>query len=334
MAASISIPSGEYITNLTLSVTPVATGSVLDLSRFPNLTRFVAPNIGATTLGGYGSLPHMINFGVFSNAITGDMRTVLTGIENQTGLQTVNLNNNRMSGAIPNFANNVHLTNFACSFNPLSGSRLPDLTPNTVLRDFEATNCGLTGTIPSFANGTLIRRYACSTNRLTGTLPSLAPVTGLSGFFCAVNSLSGQIPDLSSCPLLVDSHFHINQFTGEIPNLSSNTILRNAQFQSNQLTGSIPDLGSNTTLDIFYCDNNRLTGFNGSVTSGLRTFLAHNNLLAVSAVDNIIAAVVNAGRLTGTLNIGGAGNAALSAAGRTNSGILRTAPRNWTVTAN
>ena len=106
----------------------------------------------------------------------------------------------------------------------------------------------------------------------------------------------------------------------------------------NQLTGSIPSLSANTALVVFYCNNNQLTnvaaGF--AVPASLGNFRAETNNLPQTAVDTILAAFVAAGRTsasgTVTLNLGGAGNAAPSAAGLTDKATLQS--RGWTVTTN
>ena len=126
-----------------------------------------------------------------------------------------------------------------------------------------------------------------------------------------------------------------NQLTGSIPSLSANTALTQFYCYSNLLTGSIPSLSANTALNTFYCYSNQITGFSGgTVSNTLGDFRAQNNLLTQSAVDAILAAFDAAGRNSGTrtLNLGGTGNAAPSAAGLVSKSNL--VAKGWTVTTN
>jgi hypothetical protein len=113
------------------------------------------------------------------------------------------------------------------------------------------------------------------------------------------------------------------------------TNLADFRCQGNFLTGSIPSLSANNFLQNFFCNNNQLDSFQGgTVSSLLGTFLAQNNLLSSSAVNNILAAFVAANKTTGTctLNLGGTGNAAPTGQGITDKATL--VSRGWTVTTN
>lgn len=128
---------------------------------------------------------------------------------------------------------------------------------------------------------------------------------------------------------------HVNQLTGSIPSLTTNTALKEFTCYNNQLTGSIPNLTNNTALQVFHCHTNQLTGWDGgTVPATLGEFRAQNNLLPQSVVDGLLAAFVAAGKAAGTrvLYLGGAGNAAPSAAGLADKAILQS--RGWIVTTN
>ena len=173
---------------------------------------------------------------------------------------------------------------------------------------------------------------------LTSPFTMLVPKAVLSDnqmtmFYCYNNQLTGSIPTLSANTALTQFYCYNNQLTGSIPTLSANTALTQFYCNSNQLTGSIPSLSANTALTVFYCYNNQLTGWSGgTVSATLGEFQAQNNLLTQAAVDAILAAFVAAGRTTGTLNLGGTGNAAPSAAGLADKTTLQS--RGWTVTTN
>ena len=214
------------------------------------------------------------------------------------------------------------------------------LVPKAVLSDGQMTQfwCHsnqLTGSIPSLSANTALTHFGCHHNQLTGSIPSLSANTALTQFYCNNNQLTGSIPSLSANTALTQFGCHNNQLTGSIPSLSANTALTLFWCHANQLTGSIPSLSANTALTQFWCHVNQLTGWSGgTVSATLGDFQAQNNLLTQAAVDAILAAFVAAGRTTGTrvLNLGGAGNAAPSAAGLADRATLQS--RGWTVTTN
>ena len=228
-----------------------------------------------------------------------------------SGMTLFAINNNQLTGSIPDLSANVALTSVLCQNNQLTGS-IPDLSANVALVSFNCTNNQLTGSIPSLSANTALATAAFPTNQLTGSIPSLSTNTALTSFTCQTN-----------------------QLTGSIPSLSANTALTTFSCRDNQLTGSIPSLSANTALTLFSCYGNQLTGWSGgTVSATLGDFQAQNNLLTQAAVDAILAAFVAAGRASGTrvLNLGGTGNAAPSAAGLADKATLQS--RGWTVTTN
>ena len=109
-------------------------------------------------------------------------------------------------------------------------------------------------------------------------------------------------------------------------------------FQQNNTTGYVPDISGMGSLTTLNCSINQLTGAAAgfSVGSALGNVNMSANQLTQTAVDTILAAFVAAGRTsasgTVTLNLGGAGNSAPSAAGLTDKSTLQS--RGWTVVTN
>lgn len=186
-----------------------------------------------------------------------------------------------------------------------------------------------------FGNNTELSYFNYYANQFTGSIPDLDSNASLTIFSCIQNRLTGSIPDLSNNKALTNFYCYLNRLTGSIPDLSSNTELRYFYCYTNQLTGSIPDLSSNKALTNFHCYANQLTGWmGGSVSNTLGTFRADNNALTQSAVDGLLVAFDEAGRVTSTrvLNLGGGTNSTPSATGKEAADNLRA--KGWTVTLN
>ncbi|EOD23090.1 hypothetical protein EMIHUDRAFT_195665 [Emiliania huxleyi CCMP1516] len=107
-------------------------------------------------------------------------------------LQTLDLNNNRMSGTIP-----------------------PRLNLLAQLRRLDLYNNRLSGTIPSFTEGSDLAYLSVGANSLSGSLPpSIGSLTGLETLDVSKNSLSGALPsELGDLALLTSAHFRRNGFS-------------------------------------------------------------------------------------------------------------------------
>ncbi len=97
--------------------------------------------------------------------------------------------------------------------------------------------------------------------------------------------------------------------------------------QNNSLT--VLDVSSLTAIKKIYCQGNSIASLDVPLSAVLDTFLCLNNGMSQAAVDNILAGLVATGASNGNADLSGT-NAAPSAAGLTNKGLLETA--GWTVT--
>jgi hypothetical protein len=208
---------------------------------------------------------------------------------------------------------------------------MPSLSANTKLEDFRLSgNSSLSGSIPSLSNNTSLVRFKSNFNNLTGGIPSLSNNTNLYAFESFNNNLTGSIPSLSNNTNLYAFTVNNNTLSGSIPSLSNNTNLYAFTVNNNNLSGSIPDLSTNTALTKFHCQNNNLVSSNiSAVSSTLTNFSAAGNTLSESAINDILAAFAAAGHSNGFLNLGGAGNAAPTGQGITDTETLRS--NGWTV---
>jgi len=209
-----------------------------------------------------------------------------------------------------------NLQEFRCNQNDITA--ISGYENNANLIHIEFFQNKVTGVIPPLSGLSNLVIFACYANELTGSIPSLSGLSKLRNFQCGGQTgtikLTGPIPSLNGLNFIFFT-CNNNQLTGSIPSLSDSTLLQVFRCQSNQLTGPIPNLNGLNNLRAFSCQTNQLTGFDGgSVSNSLEDFQAQNNQLTSTAVNDILAAFVAAGRTSanGTciLNLGGTGNAA------------------------
>ena len=145
--------------------------------------------------------------------------------------------------------------------------------------------------------------------------------------YSKASSQAGETVDISAQGLTAPAHMRWPI------DVTKDATLREFYYHNNQLTGSIPSLSANTTLLHFYCQSNKLTGWaGGTVSNTIFGFRAESNALSETAVNGLLVAFDTAGRASGTLNLGGGTNAALTGAGATAKASLTA--KGWAVTTN
>ncbi len=204
------------------------------------------------------------------------------GLSALTGLKTISLEENELTGSIPDLSALTNLQTLNLHLNELTGS-IPDLSALTNLQTLNLRSNELTGSIPDLSALTNLQTLNLRSNELTGSIPDLSALTNLQTLDLRSNELTGSIPDLSALTNLQTLNLHSNELTGSIPNLSSNTNLtavvlgRNGlggmidashfpaslgflYLYGNGLTGAIPDLSALTNLQLLWLHANELTG--------------------------------------------------------------------------
>ncbi len=198
---------------------------------------------------------HVTGLYLENNGLSGPIPdlTALTSLEN------LNLGINRLSGQVPDLSRLSGLVTLALHDNQLTGG-VPDLESLGDLRGVYLDNNELTGAIPDLSALTGLAALHLSGNQLTGQIPELRALAELQTLDLGSNQLTGPVPELCSLARLTRVYLDNNQLTGTVPELCDLSQLRVLFLSNNLLTGPIPDLSALTSLEVLYLSNNGLTG--------------------------------------------------------------------------
>jgi len=119
----------------------------------------------------------------------------------------------------------AHVTRIALNDNQLSG-QIPDLGDLTELVSFDVSGNRLFGAIPTLAGAQKLATFDVGHNQLSGPLPALNQLPSLKVFVAADNRLSGSVPDLQDLVSLIAFDIGHNQLTGHAPAPPSSNSLR------------------------------------------------------------------------------------------------------------
>lgn len=239
----------------------------------------LAGDISALDLSGLSSLTTLR---LYSNTLLG---TLPTAAQLPSGISTLDLGNNQLTGGIPDYSAQAALINLSVGGNQLSGS-LPTAAqlPAGIIQLLAYSN-QLTGSIPDYHTLTSLRDIYLYLNQLSGSLPTAgqlpaglgyldvfgnqlsgavpdySALTSLTGFRGNNNMLSGSLPSAAQLPPGIQSLWlSINQLTGNIPDYSTLTALNDLNLSYNQLSGSLPTVAQlPPNLMWLYLQNNQLT---------------------------------------------------------------------------
>ncbi len=228
-----------------------------------------------------GTPARVTELSLLSQSLTGSLPTALNSL---TGLRSLDLSGNQLTGSIPDLSALTSLTHLLLSRNQLTGS-IPDLSALTSLTHLLLSRNQLTGSIPALSALTSLAELDLHNNDLTGAIPDLSALTSLAYLHLSANQLTGSIPDLSALTSLTHLLLSRNQLTGSIPALSALTSLTELYLADNQLTGSIPALSALTSLTDLNLGDNQLTG----------------SIPALSALTSLAYLHLSANQLTGSI---------------------------------
>jgi len=146
----------------------------------------------------------------------------------------ISLNDNHLSGSIPNFTNLPELIWLNLSFNQLISGSVPNLNlPNLIILNLSFNQ--LSGSIPNFINLPKLSSLSLNSNQLSGSIPNFINLPNLIGLHLNSNQLSGIIPNFINLPNLIGLSLDRNQLSGSIPNFTTFNLANfsNAYFNNN-----------------------------------------------------------------------------------------------------
>ena len=191
------------------------------------------------------------------------------------------LEENHISGPLPDFSNMDTLENLNLRGNALTGS-IPDFSHMPTLKFLDLSGNNLTGTVPNFFFCPELRALELWSNQLVSPLPNLNHLQSLNDLSLGNNNFEepfpslnlpqlinldltqnrffGPLPNIFGLPWLSDLSIASNNFTGPIPNFSFLPRLRSFTAFSNQFTGPIPNFSNTPLLGALWLSSNNFSG--------------------------------------------------------------------------
>uniref|UniRef100_A0ACD5UHW6 Uncharacterized protein n=1 Tax=Avena sativa TaxID=4498 RepID=A0ACD5UHW6_AVESA len=176
------------------------------------------------------------------NHFSGAIAPSLSGC---TGLQTLNLSYNALSGAIPELVG-AGLEVLDVSSNRLTGAIPRSLAACSSLRVLVVSSNNVSGSIPeSLSSCRALRLLDLANNNISGAIPAavLGNLTSLETLLLSNNFISGPLPStISACNNLRVAELSSNKITGALPAelCTPGAALEELRMPDNLLTGSIP----------------------------------------------------------------------------------------------
>ncbi|RAL44164.1 hypothetical protein DM860_016410 [Cuscuta australis] len=189
-----------------------------------------------------------------NNSFTGE---ISLNFSNFPDITYLDLSRNRFSGGIPmDLPAASKLKHFNVSYNPELGGIIPEKTWQMLsLKNFSASNCGISGNVPPFQGCKSVSIIDLSVNGLSGAVSeSDSHCKDLARVNLSFNHLTGRIPAwLVGLPAVKVVDLSHNRFNGPIPSefetASETLALLNVSF--NDVSGSIPEKFSAMDAGLF-----------------------------------------------------------------------------------
>lgn len=306
------------------------TGNIPTINNLTTLKRYICDtNLHTGGIPNLTGLTNLTHFYAFRNNLNGNISSLsgLTALQEFRCYENLYVSNQYSSpgrglgGGIPSLAGLSQLKVFQCYRNALTGE-IPSLAGLTQLQEFTCYDNLLSDQIPPFSGvsgqiNVSLTNYQCHDNNLTGPIP--ATITNLPAiqiFNCGGNDLTGAIPSTLPNSLTLFA-CDKNKLSSTIPSsLPSNIVLfacdNNRAIPAESITGvngPIPNLTGLTKLETFRCNDTEVNDYSGTTAmpGTLGKFHAFNTNLTEAAIDKILKAFVDGGRVSGDrfINLGG-----------------------------
>ncbi len=202
--------------------------------------------------------------------------TLPTSITNLTGMNTLWLRSNQLTGSVPNLSTMTWLTSIYLDGNNLNWA-LPAL-PTTAINIYLSSN-KFTGTIPvSYCTLTAPNQLYLGNNLLNGNLPGCLETINVMYLWFEGNQFTGYLPQFGlGNPRMLVLSANDNQFSGPVPSsIWVLTWLLWVYLQNNNFQWFIPSSFSNLTAIVsggWYLNNNCLSPSTTYMSAGLQTTL-------------------------------------------------------------
>ncbi|KAL0908711.1 hypothetical protein M5K25_023217 [Dendrobium thyrsiflorum] len=233
-------------------------------------SRVTAIQIGNQSLAGtlppeLGNLTELTRLELQNNRISGALPT-LTGLSK---LQVLLLHNNLFSSIPSNFFSGLSsLTSVYLDYNPFKPWQIPaSLCDAGGLVNFSANSANVSGSVPDFLATSFpsVNHLALAFNLLSGHLPATFAGSGIRSLWLnnqvGGHSLSGSISVVQNMTNLEQLWLHSNSFDGPLPDFSGLVGLQDLMIRDNKLTGPVSSsLTSLKSLTRVALTNNLLQG--------------------------------------------------------------------------
>jgi len=189
--ASVGLTNCYLIKLLTISVNPFVSGGAgtLDLYNLRSMTSLNATGVGLSNITNFGACAKLAVVSVNNNGLSG----AIPDFRLNTGLRQFTAYGNNYTGITQNYwgANAGAMQNFLIYNNPnLSGTLPVGITGLTGIQSFSVNGCKLSGNLV-LPRSRVMTVYNAYSNNFTGTIPDISYQTGLKTFGLNNNNLTG-----------------------------------------------------------------------------------------------------------------------------------------------
>lgn len=173
-------------------------------------------------------------------------------------LKLLSLEDNHISGTLPDFSNLGSIEELRLTKNALTGE-IPNFSNLPNLKFLHLGRNNHIGRVPNFFLCPEMRALQLSFNQLVSPMPNLNHLVGLETFSVGDNSFEEPFPNFN-LPNLYDLDISGNRFWGSIPDIPGLPRLNRLSIGRNNFTGAIPDFHYLPGLTSIMAFNNQLTG--------------------------------------------------------------------------